>query len=139
LAARLTWGCSARIPAGVVRRLDAAYREELAAGCGAAREDRPYRQAVVDAAARWHVFHVIWRLPAALERDFPRGLTSFRQQLIAWLDAFVAIVDTFGEVAALGESARAVAGRLRAQWPPETAELPYYPAFRRVANSGGAA
>src|SRR5262249_39833931 len=65
LAARLTWGCMSWIPAGVVRRLDAAYREELAAGCGAAREDLPYRQAIVDAAARWHVFHIIWRLPTA--------------------------------------------------------------------------
>jgi hypothetical protein len=131
LAGRLTWGCMSRIPASVVRAMDAAYREELATGCVAARDDRLYRQAFVEAAARWHVFHVIWRLPTGLERDFPRGLTSFRQQLLAWLDAFVGIVDEFGVATALGESACALGRCLRARWPPETTTLPYYPAFRR--------
>jgi hypothetical protein len=129
LAGRLTWGCSSRIPADVVRAMDAAYREELAGGCVAAGEDRSYRQALVEAAARWHVFHVIWRLPTGLERDFLRGLTTFRQQLLAWLDAFVGVVEELGLATALGESARAVGRCLRARWPPETGRLPYYPAF----------
>jgi hypothetical protein len=130
LAGRLTWGCMSRIPADVVRAMDAAYREELASGCLAARDDRLYRQALVAAAARWHVFHVIWRLPTGLERDYLRGLTSIRQQLLAWLDAFVEIVDEFGLATALGESARAIGCCLRARWPPATTTLPYYPAFR---------
>jgi hypothetical protein len=138
LAGRLTWGCMSRIPADIVRGMDTAYRKEFEAGCVAARKDEPYRQALVDAAARWHVFHVIWRLPTALERDFLRGLSNFRQQLVAWLDAFVAIVDEFGGAMALGESARAIARCLRARWSQETAELPCYPAFRRVAGPTGA-
>jgi hypothetical protein len=131
LAGRLTWGCTSGIPAEVVRAMEAAYREELATGCVAARDDRLYRQALVEAAARWHIFHVIHRLPTGLERDYPRGPTSFRQQLLAWLDGFVGIVDEFGEATALGESARALGHCLRARWPPETTTLPYYPAFRR--------
>jgi hypothetical protein len=129
LAGRLTWGCMSRIPADVVRAMDVAYREELVGGCAAAGEDRAYRQALVEAAARWHVFHVIWRVPDGLERDFQRGLTTFRQQLLAWLDAFVGVVDEYGLMTALGESARALGGRLRERWPAETGQLPYYPAF----------
>jgi hypothetical protein len=131
LAGRLTWGCTARIPAGVVEEMGAAYRTAFQAGCSAARDDRCYRQALVAAAARWHIFHVIWRLPAALERDYPRGPSSLRQQLLAWLEAFVEVADRYGHTPALGGSARSLAGRLRAQWPAEVGELPFYPAFRR--------
>jgi hypothetical protein len=130
LAGRLTWGCMSRIPADVVRDMDAAYRAAFQVGCTAAREDRRYRQALVEAAARWHIFHVVWRLPTALERDYLRGLTTLRQQMLAWLDAFVEVVDTYGHTPALGDSARLLADRLRALWPAEVAELPLYPAFR---------
>jgi hypothetical protein len=131
LAGRLTWGCMSRIPAEVVRDMDTAYHTAFQKGCAAARDDRRYREAFVEAAARWHIFHVVWRLPTALEGDYPRGLTSLRQQLLAWLDAFVQVVDTYGHAPALGASARALAGRLRARWPAEVGELPFYPAFRR--------
>jgi hypothetical protein len=131
LAGRLTWGCMARIPADVVQEMDAAYRAALQDGCAVAQDERGYRRAFVEAAARWHIFHVIWRLPTALERDYPRGLTSLRQQLLAWLDAFVEIVDCHGHAPALGNSARALAGRLRARWPAGVGELPFYPAFQR--------
>ena len=86
---------------------------------------------MVAAAGRWHIFHVIWRLPTALERDYLRGLTSLRQQLLAWLDAFVQIVDAYGHAPALGGSSRALASRLRARWPAAVGELPFYPAFRQ--------
>jgi hypothetical protein len=131
LAGRLTWGCMSRIPAGVVRDMDAAYRAAFREGCAAAGDDRRYREALVEAAARWHIFHVIWRLPTALERDYLRGLTSLRQQMLAWLDAFVQVVDTYGHAPALGASARVLAGRLRAHWPAAVGELPFYPAFRQ--------
>jgi hypothetical protein len=131
LAGWLTWGCMSRIPADVVQDMDVAYRTAFQAGCAAARDDRWYREAFVEAAARWHIFHVIWRLPTALERDYLRGLTSLRQQLLAWLDAFVQVVDTYGHAPALGESAQALASHLRARWPAEVGVLPFYPAFRR--------
>jgi hypothetical protein len=131
LAGRLTWGCMSGIPADVVRDMDATYRTALQAGCEAAHDDRRYTEALVEAAGRWHIFHVIWRLPTALERDYLRGLTTLRQQLLAWLDAFVHIVDAYGHAPALGDSSRALARRLRARWPAAVAELPFYPAFRQ--------
>jgi hypothetical protein len=133
LAGRLTWGAAARIPADVVRAMEAAYRQALMVGCAAARDETIYRCALAEAAARWHVFHVTWRLLTALERDYPRGITRLRQQLLAWLDGFVAIVEECGHMTALGVSARGLAARLRRQWPPDVVELPLYPAFRRCA------
>jgi hypothetical protein len=130
LAGRLTWGCMSRIPADVMRDMNAVYRTALQGGCAAAREDSEYRRALVEAAARWHIFHVIWRLPTALERDYLRGLTSLRQQMLAWLEAFVQIVEMYGHTPVLGDSAGALVGYLRAQWPTEVGELPFYPAFR---------
>lgn len=131
LAGRLTWGCMSRIPADVVQDMDVAYRTAFQGGCAAAQDGRWYREAFAEAAARWHIFHVIWRLPTALERDYLRGLTSLRQQLLAWLDAFVQVADTYGHAPALGASARALADHLRARWPAEVGALPFYPAFRR--------
>jgi hypothetical protein len=131
LAGRLTWGAASRIPAGVVRTMEEAYRQALAAGCAAARDDALYRRALMEAAARWHVFHVIWRLPTALARDYQRGITRLRQQLLAWLDGFAALVEEFGHTPALGASALALAARLREGWPPDVVDLPFYPAFRR--------
>src|SRR5262245_12541997 len=131
LAGRLTWGAASRIPVGVVRAMEEAYREALAAGCAAARDNGLYRRALAEAAARWHVFHVIWRLPTALERDHQRGITRLRQQLLAWLEGFACVAEECGHATTLGSSARALAARLREQWPPDVVELPFYPAFRR--------
>ena len=131
LAGRLTWGAASRIPAGVVGAMEEAYRQALATGCAAARDDVLYRRALAEAAARWHVFHVIWRLPTALERDYQRGITRLRQQLLAWLEGFAAVAEECGHATALGSSARPLAARLREQWPPDVVDLPFYPAFRR--------
>jgi hypothetical protein len=131
LAGRLTWGCMLRIPAEVVEDMDLAYQRAFQAGCPVGYLERRYPEAFVEAAARWHIFHVVWRLPTALERDYLRGLSSLRQQMLAWLDAFVQIVDTHGHVPALGAAARALAAHLRARWPAEVGVLPFYPAFRQ--------
>jgi len=130
LAGRLTWGAASRIPADVVRAMEEAYRQALAAGCAAARDDGLYRRALAEAAARWHVFHVIWRLPTALKRDYQRGITRLRQQQLAWLEEFAGVAEECGHATALGSSARALAARLRERWPPDVFELPFYPAFR---------
>jgi hypothetical protein len=131
LAGWLTWGCNARIPSDVVLAMDAAYRVELQAGCAAARDEEQYGRALVEAAGRWHLLHVISRLPTALERDYLRGwTTTLRQQLLGWLDAFADLAERAGDLVALSASARAVVRALRARWGPESLQLPFYPAFR---------
>ena len=130
---RLTYGCTMRIPEPVVAQMTNVYRAELSQKCAEARDDKLFHKAMVDAGARWHIFHVLNRLPHALEKDYVRGSddfpTTLRQQLIAWLEAFADLSDEFGYMEALGKSARDVAIYLRSSWP-ELPELPSYPAFQ---------
>src|SRR5262245_10599584 len=87
---------------------------------------------LVEAGARWNILHLIHRVPTALSGDYQRGLTTLRQQVVAWLDAFADLSDERQQLQALGKSAREAAQRLRELWPAEVCGLPYYPAFRVI-------
>src|SRR5215831_2684893 len=84
---RITWGCVNRIPRRLFTRLEEAYRNELVTGCVAAKDKSRFWQAMIEAAARWSIFHIIWRVPDALRADRPRGAATLRQQVLAWLSA----------------------------------------------------
>jgi hypothetical protein len=130
IPARMTWGGMVRVPAGVIDRMEATYRTELAKERPEAADDAVFHRAMAEASARWHIFHVIHRLPDALEKDRPRGPSTLRQQALAWIDAFAGLSEEFGHFPALGQSAGEMAERLRVLWPPEVHQVPYYPAFR---------
>jgi hypothetical protein len=125
---RTTWGAMLRIPPSVVSDMERVYQERLALRCSAAADPACYRDALLAAGARWHIFHVLNRIPAALGGDAPRGLSSRRQQNIAWQDAFAQLSEECGGLAALGCSAREIAAQLRRAWP-DVEPLPLYPAF----------
>jgi hypothetical protein len=125
-----TWGCLMRIPLAIARQMEQVYRTILAASHPQVQDDRSFRQAFAAAHARWHLFHVLHRLPSCLLQDAPRGPTTRRQQFLAWLDTFVAITEEASAMLALGAVARALAERLHRQWSLEGAQLPYYPAFQ---------
>lgn len=127
---RMTWGCMMRIPARILTFMDKAYQAQLKQR-HPRMSDATLREASVEAGARWHIFHVVHRLPDALMSDRQRGLTTLRQQVIAWLTAFADLSEEFGHLQALGASARSMVARLREVWSAETRNLPYYPAFRR--------
>jgi hypothetical protein len=129
---RMTWGCINRVPKRLFLPIEEAYRRALSTGCPAARNESRFRQAIVEAAARWSVFHMIWRVPDAMKADRPRGAASLRQQLLAWLSAFVEMSEEFDRYPALGRSANRVRARLTSQWPSETHNIPLYPAFQRA-------
>jgi hypothetical protein len=128
---RMTWGCTMRIPRKLLAPMDAAYRARLALALPEIRDDGPYQRAASEAAGRWHLLHVIHRLPEAIIADRPRGPTSLRQQVVAWLLAFAELSEELARMPALGASARALHARLCRHWPAEVTELPYYPVFRR--------
>src|SRR5947207_1310330 len=71
LQARLTWGGMIRIPPDVMSLMDEAYRTELATHVPDIGDNRVYRLALVEAGARWNIFHVVGRLPEAVRRDRP--------------------------------------------------------------------
>ena len=128
---RMTWGCTMRIPRELLAPMDDAYRARLAVALPQLREEAVYRRTMIEAAGRWHVLHVLHRLPEALVNDRPRGPTSLRQQVAAWILAFAELSDELGELPALGGSARALYERLCQLWPADIVHLPYYPVFRR--------
>jgi Phosphotransferase enzyme family len=130
---RMTWGSMQRIPRRLFVPFETVYQTELSHGCPAARTHSAFRRAMVEAGGRWSVFHVIWRVPDALKADRPRGWTTLRQQVLAWLAAFAELSEECGHLSALGKSAYRVRRCLQSHWPRETHEIPYYPAFR---NSG---
>lgn len=132
MPARMTWGCMMRIPKRVAARMEKAYQLSFAEGYTPAADDGVFHRCMADAGARWHIFHVIHRLPDALEADRQRGPSTLRQQTIAWMEAFARLSEELGQMTALGESAHEIAATLRQLWP-EANRLPFYPAFRNEA------
>jgi hypothetical protein len=126
---RMTWGCTKRIPRRLYSRLERSYQSELARGYKEAADDTLFHTAMINAAARWNIFHTIWRVPDALHGDRPRGATSLRQQVVAWLEAFSEMSEEFNQMPSLGNSARRLLSRLKQLWPAETHTIPYYAAF----------
>jgi hypothetical protein len=126
---RMTWGCQMRIPARVQSDMERAYQAALSLGYAQVADDRVFYHGMVEAGARWNILHLIHRVPTALSGDYQRGLTTLRQQVVAWLEAFADLSDERQQLQALGKSAREAVKRLRELWPAEVCSLPYYPAF----------
>jgi len=129
---RMTWGCQMRIPPRVQSGMEKAYQTALSSGYAEAADDRVFYRGLIEAGARWNILHLIHRVPAALSGDYQRGLTTLRQQVVAWLEAFADLSDERQQLQALGKSAREAVKRLRELWPAEVCSLPYYPAFRII-------
>jgi len=129
---RMTWGCQMRIPPRVQSGMEKAYQTALSSGYAEATDDRVFYRGLIEAGARWNILHLIHRVPAALSGDYQRGLTTLRQQVVAWLEAFADLSDERQQLQALGKSAREAVKRLRELWPAEVCSLPYYPAFRII-------
>jgi len=126
---RMTWGCQMRIPARVRSDMEKAYQAALSSGYAEVADDRVFYRGMVEAGARWNILHLIHRVPAALSGDYQRGLSTLRQQVVAWLEAFADLSEERQQLRALGKSAREAVKHLRELWPPEVCSLPYYPAF----------
>ena len=105
----MTWGCYMTIPPPIVQRMDVVYQAVLAAACPAARDAATLQRARVAAAMRWSIFHVLARVPVALEADRLRGETTLRQQLMAWLEASACMAEEADYLCSLGTSARTLA------------------------------
>ena len=124
---RFTWGCLMRFPDHVSNKISATYREVLSQYSPTLANDR---NAQCDAAARWHVFHVLNRLPEALILDRDRGPSKLRQQVIAWLRAFERTPLISTHFPALSSCGSEILNSLRSEWDDDSFELPLWPAFR---------
>lgn len=120
-----------RVPPRLVRRLDELYREELANGCAAARDDERYGRAVVEACAYWTLRTTGWHLPDALKEDDRWGIASLRQRVLTRLRSLADASAELNYLPVTAETCRQLAHRLQALWP-EVEEMPLFPAFRET-------
>lgn len=127
---RINWGCTLGIPKQVVLQMEKAYFDAWSRNMPVAIHVEAFRQAMAHAGGRCHLFHVLSRVPDALKADRERGLSTLRQQVIAWLKAFADLAEETGMYPALRTSAQLLAERLKRLWPSECHELPCYPAFQ---------
>jgi hypothetical protein len=124
-----TCWCANRLPHGLVSKMEAVYRTELAKGCSDAQEDRIFERAVVEACGFW-LFNTLGRhLDGALEADHTWGIATMRQRLLARLEAFVDVAEDVDQLPGLRGTASRVLEELAKRWPG-TDPLPLYPAFR---------
>ncbi len=130
IPARTTWGGMKRVPRSIQEAMGRAYREQFIEGCPALRSDVEFARAKVVASAHWHIFHVIVRLPKALEKDHQRGPSTLRQQVVAWLSGFAEISEETNDMEALGTCARRILSQLKNRWPKSCFELPTFGAFK---------
>ena len=128
--ARITWGAMLRVPPELVRDMDRAYQSEFAKGCPDMLDDNSFHRAMVEAGGHWHIFHVLSRLPAGLDRDPLRGATSLRTQVMGWIAGFAEMSEEFSHLTSLGRTAHDIIVRLRALWPADVHIPPLWPAFR---------
>jgi len=127
---RMTWGCMMGIPPQVVQSMQETYLRRIQRWVHEAFDQRATQTAMADAAARWHIFHVVCRLSEALQIERPRGPTSLRQQTSAWIRAFIQIMEETGGYPHLCLAAKQLIERLASTWPHEQVTLPLYPAFK---------
>jgi len=119
-----------RIPDHILLPMESAYRSHLAEGGRGVLDDRVFHRGGAEAGARWHLVHLVHRLPDALRSDRQRGPTTLRQQVVVGVEAFADLSEEFGQMQAVGKSARDMLKTLRPLWPAAVSRLPSYPAFR---------
>ena len=134
-----TCWCVNRLPEEIPPRMEAVYRAELVKGCPEAADDTLFHGAVVEAAAHWILDTTGWHLSNALKEDSEWGIATVRQRLLLRLDNLAALTEEFGHLESLAPTARDIAARLRALWPPEADQMPLYPAFRKESLPRGSA
>jgi hypothetical protein len=126
-----TCWCVYRLPRETVRRVEAAYRAELARGCPAASDDALFTRELVKACANWALasFEFYAEVGPFWEHDGAWGTSTTRQRAITRLELLAETTAEFGMLEALGTTAALLARRLREQWP-EVEPMQEYPAFR---------
>ena len=122
-------------PASVVRRAEAAYRDELIRGCPQAEDDVLFARAFVEAAAYWCLDH-----DGQFSPEFVSGLLEKdngwkgRQRVVQRLKVLTRTSEEFGQLSAIGATARDLESKLVDLWP-EVEMMAYYPAFVDMERS----
>ena len=124
-----TWYHINRVPNDVVKKMEIAYRTELAKGCPEAADDTLFFRSVVEACAYWAIHSRLNFIKKVWKEDHKWGISTQRQILLLCFDIFGQVSEEFGHLEALGITIRNIAAKLRERWT-DLEEMPYYPAFR---------
>ena len=124
-----TWYHINRVPNDVVKKMEMAYRTELAKGCPEAADDTLFFRSVVEACAYWAIHSRLNFIKKVWKEDHKWGISTQRQILLLCFDIFGQVSEEFGHLEALGATVRDIAAELREHWT-DLEEMPYYPAFR---------
>ena len=122
-------------PANVVAQAETAYRKELVKGCPQAQDDVLFTRALVGAAAYWCLYS-----DGQFSPEFVSGLLKEdnswrgRQRVVQRLRVLAQTSEEFGQLPALGATARDLESKLGNLWP-EDKMMAYYPAFVHLENS----
>lgn len=128
---RIRYICSSRacgVPAALRRKMTAAYREELARTCDAARDTDRFNRELTAAAAAWLAVFCSW-LPATLAEDYVWGHASARQRICSGIDHFIELAEETGHFPAIADAAAQLKARLESLWHPDERELNSFRAF----------
>ncbi len=128
-----TCWCAGALPASILARLEAGYREELAQGCPAVTDERTWRASMADACAYWAWFTVATLLPRALAGDDSWGIATVRPRILARLSAFLEASTGQADLDALRRPAETLLQQLTLRWG--AANLPLFPCFQAADES----
>ena len=118
----LLWTLFCPFPASLIEPADRAYRETLAIGFGAARDDGAYASARARTAA-WRMLDLLhWQSPALLTADAPWAPGFGTRAAVVWhLARFRVLAEAAPDdpaVAPIAAAARRLESRLLARWGP---------------------
>jgi Phosphotransferase enzyme family len=122
-----TCWCVNRLPDHIPLSMETAYRAELIKGCPEAADDELFHRMVVEASAACVINAHNAR---TLLGDDRWGISTMRQRALLRFDIFCQMTDEYDHMKSVGATVRAIATKLRTQWPSEADAMPYYPAFR---------
>lgn len=120
------------IPDEIQAEMEQLYREALSERCHAARDDCLFAQGLTHACAGWMIV-TLSNLPRVVDNDKPRGPASYRQRIIASLDAFIGTTQEFQLLPALGATSQRLRARLADLWSRSLAPVEEFPVFRNRA------
>ena len=104
------------------------YRAILIQGCPTVEDDKVFETALVHNCGWWLLCTISDFLEDALVADGDFGISTFRQRILARLEAFIAISQEYDRLNGLRGTSHRLLDLLRQRW--SDAELPLYPAFQ---------
>ena len=121
--------CSQRLPIEVVRQMEKTYRAILIQGCPTVADDKVFETALVHNCGWWLLCTISDFLSDALIADGDFGISTFRQRILARLEAFIAISQECDLLNGLRGTSEQLLVLLHQRWS-DVPELPVYPTFQ---------